>query len=357
MLGADSAQDALAICLDTLGRVELGEIARLLGRDAADARRSSASSSTATPPPRGSSPPPSTCPVTSASSSTARTRSRAGPALAVNVTALEPVLPPDLDAEDIAPRLGAVWIDADTHAVFLAEILEDPTIRVEHPGGALWAVRATLHAAATSEWGTSRVPAPALAKAVSSNACPGHRRARRRPPRAERDRDRRRAGEGRRDAGALWRMGAGRTPTAPAAAGEYNRRFNSIVLRDYTAKASGSRCPAWRAPSRREPHQRAAVARMIAEPAVGLFHQVGAGKTAEMVIGTMRAAAPGHGRKPASWCPTTCSSSSRASGCRSTRRRGSSPPPRGSRREKRRRVRRARGEQRLGRGHPHPLRV
>ena len=32
VLGADTPQDALAICLDTAGRVDLEEIARLLGR-------------------------------------------------------------------------------------------------------------------------------------------------------------------------------------------------------------------------------------------------------------------------------------------------------------------------------------
>jgi N12 class adenine-specific DNA methylase len=35
------------------------------------------------------------------------------------------------------------------------------------------------------------------------------------------------------------------------------------------------------------PHPRAALARMLSEPAVGLFHQFGAGKTAEMVMGVM----------------------------------------------------------------------
>ena len=35
------------------------------------------------------------------------------------------------------------------------------------------------------------------------------------------------------------------------------------------------------------PHQRAAVARMIAEPSTGLFHEVGAGKTAEAIMGAM----------------------------------------------------------------------
>ena len=46
------------------------------------------------------------------------------------------------------------------------------------------------------------------------------------------------------------------------------------------------------------PHQRAAVARMLSEPAVGLFHQVGAGKTAEMVIGASELRRLGMVRKP-----------------------------------------------------------
>jgi N12 class adenine-specific DNA methylase len=46
------------------------------------------------------------------------------------------------------------------------------------------------------------------------------------------------------------------------------------------------------------PHERAAVARMISEPAVGLFHQVGAGKTAEMIIGVSELRRLGLVRKP-----------------------------------------------------------
>jgi N12 class adenine-specific DNA methylase len=39
VLGVETAQDALAICLDTRGHVEIDEIARLLGRTGVDARR------------------------------------------------------------------------------------------------------------------------------------------------------------------------------------------------------------------------------------------------------------------------------------------------------------------------------
>jgi N12 class adenine-specific DNA methylase len=87
--------------------------------------------------------------------------------MAVNVAALERVLPADLGMQDVEPRLDAAGIDAEAHRDFLAEILQDPTVRVEHPGGALWAVRANNHSVrAISEWGTGRMPAAAIAKAA-----------------------------------------------------------------------------------------------------------------------------------------------------------------------------------------------
>jgi N12 class adenine-specific DNA methylase len=46
-------------------------------------------------------------------------------------------------------------------------------------------------------------------------------------------------------------------------------------------------------------HQLAAVARMVAEPTAGLFHEVGAGKTAEMAIGVMELRRLGLVNKPA----------------------------------------------------------
>ena len=41
----------------------------------------------------------------------------------VNVAALERVLPADLGADEIAPRLGAAWISTEDHQAFL---LRDP---------------------------------------------------------------------------------------------------------------------------------------------------------------------------------------------------------------------------------------
>ncbi len=52
------------------------------------------------------------------------------------------------------------------------------------------------------------------------------------------------------------------------------------------------------------PHQVAAVARMIHEPTVGLYHEVGAGKTAEMVMGCMELRRLGLVQKPVVVVPT-----------------------------------------------------
>ena len=77
----------------------------------------------------------------------------------------------------------------------------------------------------------------------------------------------------------------------------YNERFNNLVLRSYDdAELS---LPGLSVAFRPRPHQTAAVARMIHEPSVGLFHEVGAGKTAEMIMGVTELRRLGMVRKPA----------------------------------------------------------
>jgi N12 class adenine-specific DNA methylase/SAM-dependent methyltransferase len=289
-LGADTPQDALAICLDTRGRVDLGEIAHLLGTDPGEARVQLGELVYEDPPEQRL--------VAAAEYLSGNVRAKLEharhaaierPELEGNVRALERVLPADLTAEEIEPRLGAVWIDADTHRQFLAEILEDPDIQDEHPGGAMWAVKGrSWSVQATSVWGTERMPAPALAKAVLEQ----------RPIQVTDEID-----DGRRVVNPTETAAAQEKAQAlqerfsewcwedpdrgRRLAGEYNRRFNAIVLRDYSTEGDRLTLPGLARTFQPRAHQRAAVARMLAEPAVGLFHQVGAGKTAEMVIGAM----------------------------------------------------------------------
>ncbi|BAS18663.1 protein involved in methylation (plasmid) [Arthrobacter sp. Hiyo8] len=93
-------------------------------------------------------------------------------------------------------------------------------------------------------------------------------------------------------------MGLGRSRTGGRLLDEYNRRFNSLALRDYTKEGHRLSLPGLAKSFTPHPHQRTAVARIISEPAVGLFHEVGAGKTAEMVMGAMELKRLGMASKP-----------------------------------------------------------
>ena len=77
----------------------------------------------------------------------------------------------------------------------------------------------------------------------------------------------------------------------------YNDTFNAIVLRSYDG--AQMQLPGLTLTFTPRPHQVAAVARIISEPAVLLAHEVGAGKTAEMVIGAMELRRLGMVSKPA----------------------------------------------------------
>ncbi len=302
VLGVETAQDALTVCLDTRGQVDLEEIARLLGASESDAREQ-LGELVYEDPQDGR-----LVPAAEYLSGNvrekleqARAAAVANPELAVNVAGLERVLPPDLGADEVQARLGAAWIDVDTHRQFLTEILEDDSVRVEHPGGAVWAVRANNSSVlARSEWGTSRMPAAQVAKAVLEQ----------RPVQVTDETD-----DGKRvvnpvetaaaqeKAGALQERFAEWCWEQPERArqllDEYNRRFNSTALRDYSNEGERLTLPGLARTFTPLPHQRAAVARMLSEPAVGLFHQVGAGKTAEMIIGTTELRRLGMIAKPA----------------------------------------------------------
>jgi N12 class adenine-specific DNA methylase len=91
----------------------------------------------------------------------------ADPRFAVNATELRKVIPRNLAPAEIDARLGAAWISAAYVEQFLRETLDDPKLRVEHPGGQVWAVRgATNTVLAASTWGTQRYPAPQLAQSL-----------------------------------------------------------------------------------------------------------------------------------------------------------------------------------------------
>src|SRR5262249_15482150 len=109
-LGADTAADALAICLDTHGEPRLDQIARLLGASEERPRAELGPRVSAARGPGGL--------VRAAQSLPGNVRAKRGageravaadPRFAVNVAALRDVLPRDLAPAEIDARLGTAW--------------------------------------------------------------------------------------------------------------------------------------------------------------------------------------------------------------------------------------------------------
>ncbi|MBW3648164.1 MAG: helicase, partial [Actinobacteria bacterium] len=312
-LGADTAADAVAICLDSHGELRLAEIARLLGQDSSSARQALTGLVFNDPQQAGR-----LVPAAEYLSGNVRVKLRAaeqaaaqaapgdaggegagpqphrpGPAVEpqpdwqTNIDALRAVVPPDLTPAEIDARLGASWIGADVIQAFLRQTLDDPSVQVENPGGSVWAVKGARHSVlATSTYGTARLPAIDLAQAVleqrqiriTDELDDGSRVLNLTDTVAAQDK-----------AGLLAETFADWLWTAPDRAQHltrvYNDTFNAIVLRHYDGSAA--QLPGLAVTFTPHPHQLAAVARIVSEPAVLLAHDVGAGKTASMIIGAM----------------------------------------------------------------------
>ncbi len=302
---AETAADALAICLDQIGGVQLDRIAALLGVDEATARAQLGDLVYDDPAGAGLIHAPEYL------SSDVRVKLAAAEAAAVddprfegNVNALRAVLPEPIGPDEIEARLGSVWISAEVHRAFLAEILDDPSVKVENPLPGTWEVRGRRDTVrAISEWGTDRRPATEIAAALMEQRAievtdeiedaEGNKRRVLNPVATTAAQEK---------ADALQERFSDWVWEDPQRAAEladvYNAKFNSLVLRDYTAAGEHLTFPGLAATIRLRPHQRAAVARMVSEPAAGLFHEVGAGKTLEMVAGCMELTRMGLVSKP-----------------------------------------------------------
>jgi len=302
-LGADTAADALAICLDTHGQPRLDEIARLLGVTANQARDELGTLVFDDPQSDR------LVPAAEYLSGNVRDKLRAAERaagddsrFAVNAAELRTVIPADLSPGEIDARLGAAWIDSGYVEQFLRETLDDPTLRVEHPGGQIWAIKGNASSVlAASTWGTERYPAPQLAQAICEQRKIEVRDLVHTP-----DGDRSipnidatlAAQEKAAELAEHFSAWAWQDPArAEDLARTYNERFNNLVLRSYDN--TSLTLPGLSLAFRPRPHQVAAVARMIHEPAVLLAHEVGAGKTAEMIIGVTELRRLGLVRKPA----------------------------------------------------------
>ncbi len=284
----DTPEDALAVCQDQLGRVDLDTVASLLGLTAEDARQTLGELVYEDPDSQSLLPA-----AEYLSGNVANKLARAREAAAVdarfdvNAEALQAVLPLPLGADEVDAKMGAVWISDAVHQKFISELLDDEDAIVEYGGGNMWAVKArNWGTLAQSDWGTQRMPAPEIASAllqqkpiVVKDRLPVVDRYVVNPDETAAAQEKATAMQ-ERFAEWCWED----PERASALLGEYNARFNSLVLRDYSALGAALTLPGLAESFVPTVHQRTAVARIISDPAVGLFHEVGAGKTAAMVI-------------------------------------------------------------------------
>lgn len=292
LLGADTAEEALALCLDARGKAELDRIANLLGTDAETAR-GELGDLVFDDPTTGQL-------ATRAEYLSGNVRVKLDEAEAAaedderftaNVAALKEVIPEDIPLEDITPTIGAVWIPASDHERFLQEIARDRFAKVHKAGAGFWEVEhggSRRSVEAVSEWGTARMTVYDIYRRLLTggeirvmdtledktqvlNATETEAARAKADEIVERFED------------WVWEDPA----RAERLTADYNKRFNSLVPRDYGPEADRLTLPGLASDFTPHPHQKTAVARIVAEPAVGLFHVVGAGKTGAAVMGMM----------------------------------------------------------------------
>ncbi|MGB4064129.1 MAG: N-6 DNA methylase [Azonexus sp.] len=227
-----------------------------------------------------------------------------GPAYRRNVEALERVQPEDLPPAAIEPRLGAVWVPAHDVETFVQEVLELKDCQVGYSAEAgAWSVKyseweARQNVKVTQEFGTSRMNAIELVQCALNVQVPTVRD---RDP--ETDKYYVNADE---TLAAREKLGLVKERFATWAFSEterrerlcriYNDLFNATRPRHF--EGSHLKLPGFSRCFDLHPHQPDAVWRIVQSGNTGLFHVVGAGKTAVCVIASMELRRLGFANKP-----------------------------------------------------------
>ena len=221
-----------------------------------------------------------------------------------NVAALERVQPEDLPPASIEPRLGAVWIPAGDVEAFIREVLElkDCDVSYSAEAGA-WSVRypewsARQNVKVTQELGTSRMNAIELVLAALNVQVPTVRD---RDPETDRyfvNPDETLAAREKlgqlKERFAAWAFED--TERRDRLCRIYNDLFNATRPRQFDG--SHLKLPGFSRCFELHPHQLNAVWRVVQAGNTGLFHVVGAGKTAVCAIASMEMRRLGFLSKP-----------------------------------------------------------
>lgn len=290
---AETAQDALSLCLDQYGDVRLDRIAALLGVDVDAAREALGDLIWEDP-------------VThqlvtgsmylSGNIRTKLTEARRAamddPRFGAHVAALTEVLPEDLATAEIDARLGCTWIAEDDVKDFLVEVLGAPEkhTSVSHVAlTATWTVGIPAYerssVSLSSTWGTGRCDAGHLVQ-FSCNQQPAtvydtFRNADGNEVRILNLEETMKARDKQEQVDEAFTSWVWQDPErAKRLARIYNDRFNSTVLP--TFDGSHLSLPGLASNLVPHPHQLNSIWRGISSPTLGLFHPVGAGKTLVM---------------------------------------------------------------------------
>ncbi len=292
---AENIHDALAICLEQRRRVDIDRIAELLDQPEDTVREQLHGlvyPSLVDPD--------DLVPATIALSGNVRTKlaqasdaARFNPAYRDYADALRAVLPEDKGPAQITARLGAPWIGADYVAQFARETFEASSVKVDHANGQ-WGIDCYKHqrttVAMTETWGTVQRDAIDLLDALCNNKQIVVERTKadieaRGGPRIDRNATVAAQAKATKIAERFQKWIFADAERRDILVAEYNRRFNSLVAPRHSGKALT--LPGLSQRFEPHPHQRDAVARIIAEPTVLLDHVVGAGKSGTMFMAAM----------------------------------------------------------------------
>lgn len=240
----------------------------------------------------------------------AREAAREDSRFAVNVSALEAALPPDVEAVDIGVQFGATWVPPEDMRRFIVEVVGQGreyfgNIRVDyHPLVGKWDAKVRIfdHTVNTSVWGTQEYSAEKIIESLFMN----------RPIKVEKEVGRDEHGN------AVYALDQEATAAAMQKADEikqafrdwvwvdderrqrlvriYNERFNTHVPPRYDG--AHINLPYANPDVKLRPHQKNVIWRGIQE-GTGLFdHVVGAGKTLACIATAMESKRMGFVKKP-----------------------------------------------------------